>query len=475
MVIKGSARGSPGQLAAHLKRTDTNEKMRVIEQRGVAAEDLTGALREMDAIGAALRTDRTLYHASINTRADERMTPAQWMAAIDRLEERLGFTGQPRVVVEHAKEGREHVHVVWARTDLEHMRAIRVDHNYRTHEEVARELEREFGHARVQGAHAERDGQERPARTPSHAEMQQAERNGLRPAEAKAEITEIWRRTDSGPAFAAALDEAGWILAKGDRRDFVVIDSAGEVHSLTRRVDGVKAADIRARMADVDRESLPRVSEAREMQEARQVERDASVNAELDPPTPETAPPRGAEPPPLALQIEREPPPAPTQNLDRGPAMMGNDDLFSVFSDIASSTIHDVGQIVQGVAQEVRFVVAEVTGPQSLVEFANQEIERRGDEPPPRTIAPEDFINDPSARREYYAQQAKVGARDAALERMSVDINEERNLKPDDVRALSRQDLEGVRQNGDGYLAGLIATHEQEQARARDQEHARDR
>ena len=207
MVIKGSARGSPGQLAAHLVRTDTNEKMRVVEQRGVAAEDLAGALKEMDAIGAALRTDRTLYHASINTRADEHMTPAQWTAAIDRLEERLGFAGQPRVVVEHAKEGREHVHVVWARTDLEHMRAIRVDHNYRTHEEVARELEREFGHARVQGVHIERDGpdgerQPRPDRTPSHAEMQQAERNGLRPTEAKAQITEIWRRTDSGPAVS---------------------------------------------------------------------------------------------------------------------------------------------------------------------------------------------------------------------------------------------------------------------------------
>jgi hypothetical protein len=462
MVIKGSARGSPGQLATHLERTDTNEKMRVVEQRGVAAKDLAGALKEMDAIGAALRTDRTLYHASINTRADEHMTPAQWTAAIDRLEERLGFSGQPRVVVEHAKEGREHVHVVWARTDLEHMRAIRVDHNYRTHEEVARELEREFGHARVQGAHAERDGQKRPDRTPSHAEMQQAERNGLRPAEAKAEITDIWRRTDSGPAFAAALEEAGWILAKGDRRDFVVIDSTGEVHSLTRRVDGVKASDIRARMADVDRESLPRVSEAREMQEARQLERDARIDPELYPPTPEAAPQRAAEPQQSVLQMEREPPvPAPAREPDRSPAMTGGDGLFHVLSDLTSVAIHDLSYIGSEIAKEARFVVAELNGPQSLAEFAHQEIERRGDEPPARTIAPADFINDPSARRDYYAQQAN--------------INEDRSLKPDDVRALSRQDLEGVREKGDGYLVGLIATHEQEHARTRDQEHARDR
>ena len=47
---------------------------------------------------------------------------------------------------------------MWSRADLDHMRAIRCDHNYRTHELVARELEREFGHARVQGVHVERDG-----------------------------------------------------------------------------------------------------------------------------------------------------------------------------------------------------------------------------------------------------------------------------------------------------------------------------
>jgi hypothetical protein len=56
--------------------------------------------------------------------------------------------------------------------ELEHMRAIRCDHNFRTHKLVARELEREFGHARVQGVHVERDGPNgervmRPARAPS--------------------------------------------------------------------------------------------------------------------------------------------------------------------------------------------------------------------------------------------------------------------------------------------------------------------
>ncbi len=131
------------------------------------------------------RTTKPFYHASINTRADERLTDEQRAHAIDRLEEKLGLSGQPRVVVVHEKEGREHCHIVWSRIDLERMRAISDSHNYRKHEEVARDLERQFGHERVQGAHAERDGKDRPDRTPSHAEMLQAERGAVSPGRGK--------------------------------------------------------------------------------------------------------------------------------------------------------------------------------------------------------------------------------------------------------------------------------------------------
>jgi hypothetical protein len=148
------------------------------------------------------------------------------------------------------------------------MKAIPDSHNFRRHELVARELEREFGHAHVQGAHIGREG-ERPARTPSHAEMQQAERTGIDPKEAKTQLTAIWNRTDSGKAFAAAIEEQGWMLARGNRRDFVVLDQAGEVHSLARRIDGANAKDIRTRMADVDAASLPNIDQAKELQLAR--------------------------------------------------------------------------------------------------------------------------------------------------------------------------------------------------------------
>lgn len=270
MVIKGGARAGAASLAAHLQRLDTNERAEVKQLRGVAARDLDGALAEMEAVALGSRSNRHFYHASINTRADEMMTPEQWAKAVDRLERELNLDGQPRAVVFHLKEGRAHVHVVWSRIDLDKMTAISDSHNFRRHEIVARELEREFGHARVQGVHVERDGQPRPDRTPSHAEMQQANRSRVTPEQAMAKLTALWQQTDSGKTFAAALAEDGWSLARGDRRDFVAIDPQGGIHSLSRRVEGITAKDVRARMEDVDRAELPSVADVREAQLARQ-------------------------------------------------------------------------------------------------------------------------------------------------------------------------------------------------------------
>jgi hypothetical protein len=279
VIIKGKSVGGAKRLAVHLMRTDTNERAEVKELRGVAAEDLRGALLEMQAVAAGARSTKPFYHGSINTRADERLTDEQRTQAIDRLENALGLTGQPRVVVVHEKEGREHCHIVWSRIDLERMAAISDSHNYRKHEEVARALEREFGHERVQGAHVEREGKPRPERTPSHAEMLQADRTGMSPQQVKTQVTELWQRTDSGQAFAVALWDAGYVLARGDRRDYVVIDPMGGTHSLARRVEGMKAKDIRERMADMDSQRLPSIADAKQIQRARQ-ERDGARTKE---------------------------------------------------------------------------------------------------------------------------------------------------------------------------------------------------
>jgi hypothetical protein len=269
VIIKGTSCAGARRLFIHLTRVDTNERVEVRELRGVVAEDLRGALLEMEAVAAGARTTKPFYHASINTLAVERMTDEQRAHAIDRLEAEMGLSGQPRMVVVHDKKDREHCHIVWSRIDLDRMAAISDSHNYRKHEEVARALEREFGFERVQGAHVERDGKDRPERTPSHREMLQAERTGLSTQQAKELMTATWQTTTNGKEFAAALEEKGWILARGDRRDFVAIDPNGGVHSVARRIEGAKAEDVRQRFADINPRDLKSVAEAKQVQRDR--------------------------------------------------------------------------------------------------------------------------------------------------------------------------------------------------------------
>ncbi len=280
MVIKGSARGGAGELAYHLLRADTNERVRVIELSGVAAGDLRGALLEMDGMGAGSRSRRTLYHASINTPVTEQMTPAQQCHARERLACELGMTGQPFAMVEHIKHGRQHTHVVWSRIDCETGRAIPDSHNYRRHELVSRKLERDFRHEPVIGAHTrDKASQPRPERGPTWGEQRQAERSGMTPQQAKRIVTQCWQQTVSGAGFRVRVEAEGFILTRGDRRDFVLVDAAGEIHGLTRRIEDVKSAEIRTRLMDIDPAALPTIEEARQ-RSAERLSRDQQAIAE---------------------------------------------------------------------------------------------------------------------------------------------------------------------------------------------------
>lgn len=265
MIIKGKSRTGPKELAAHLGNADKNERIQVLETRGTIASDLRGALIEMDAYAAGTRCEKGLYHAAISPEPPHRLTPEQRIEAIDALEAKLGLRGHARTIVMHEKLGREHLHVVWSRIDLEKMRAVPDSHNYRKHEEVARDLERRFGHDRVQGAHHERGDTARPHRTPSRSELRQEQRTGIKMRDVRDEVSAIFRSCDNAEAFKAGLDQAGYLLAKGDRRDFVIIDPRGGIHSLARRIDSMRAAELRAFMAPIDRAKLPSIAEAKTM------------------------------------------------------------------------------------------------------------------------------------------------------------------------------------------------------------------
>ena len=270
MIIKGKSRSGPEALGPYLTNTERNERAEVLEIRGTIAQDLVGALTEMDAYSEGTKCEKALYHAQINPEPPYRLTLEQIFESVDALEKELGLEGHARVVVLHEKNGRQHIHPVWSRIDLEKMRAVPDSNNFYTHELVSRDLERRFGHPRVQGAHAERDGVPRPDRTLSRSELRQQERTGIYAKDVKRDVTEAFRASEGAEDFKKALEDKGYILAIGDQRVYVVVDREGGIHSLAKRIEGMRVAKLRDFMAPLNREQLPDAERARDMQFDRQ-------------------------------------------------------------------------------------------------------------------------------------------------------------------------------------------------------------
>jgi hypothetical protein len=268
MIIKGASRKNRRFFARHLLKREDNDRVRVVEFKGLAHENVAGAFLDMEAMAKGTRCENYFYHADMNPRENERLTEAQWTHAVDTLERHLGFEGQPRFVIEHEKEGRVHRHVIWSRIDADTMTALPDSLTYRKHEAAAREIERDCGLEPVASVLVKDRQGPRPERRARDFEGFRAVQTGLSADQVKAEVTALWHGCDSGAAFRAALEANGYILCRGDRRDFCIIDPAGDEHSLARRISGVKTAELRERMADIDREALPTVAEGRTLADA---------------------------------------------------------------------------------------------------------------------------------------------------------------------------------------------------------------
>lgn len=327
MIAKGGARSGPKQLANYLMRVgryDTGEPAKLLELRSPWADAPNGTQERTAAkLVEAFRDWQTLaegtqqgefglYHAQISPAPEyaKNMTDEQWMRAADILAKELGLENQERALVLHAgKDDRPHLHIVWARCDLDTMKLISDSYNYVAHERASARMEKEFGHEFVPGKHVKRDREQQPEfpqERMSQDEAQQAVRLGMTKEERIAQLAEIRKSCDDGLAFKNALEQAGYVLAKGDTRGFVLVDGQGEIFSLSKHLPDLKGKEYKAFMASVDRALLPGVDEARALQEAREQARQAA--AKVEPPAePQKPAPEASKflPPELAQKLEQ--------------------------------------------------------------------------------------------------------------------------------------------------------------------------
>lgn len=257
MVLKASQRGGAGQLARHLLRVDDNEHVTLHEVRGFVSDDLTDALKEAQAVAKGTRCKQFLFSVSLNPTETENVKTEVFESAIERIEEKTGLAGQPRIVVFHEKEGRRHAHCVWSRIDADTMTARNLPHFKLKLRDVSRELYLEHDWQMPRGL---MNSPERDPRNFSLAEWQQCKRMGQDARDLKSLMQECWAVSDSKAAFAQALEQRGLILAQGDRRGHVAVTHDGEILSVARYT-GKKVKEITARLGDP--KDLPNVEEAK--------------------------------------------------------------------------------------------------------------------------------------------------------------------------------------------------------------------
>ena len=266
MILKGRARADGGKLATYLL-SEKNEEVRVLDLRGTIADarsagGLHEALHEMNELGKMTRAKSSLFHLAINPSDRDRMTPQGWRTAIEKAEKALGLEGQARAVVSHRYEGKEHLHVVWSRVDVEQRKCVELPFSHRKLCQAAREIEIDLGlqqtPERARGAH-------RLKQHVKDIQTQQDARSGTPREQLNAAVVKAWNEAGSAPEFKAQIEAAGYGLAHGTR-GVVVIDSEITTYSIPRCVQGIRLKHVYERLGEL-LPDLPKVEDLRAARE----------------------------------------------------------------------------------------------------------------------------------------------------------------------------------------------------------------
>jgi hypothetical protein len=255
-----------------------NESAELVELRGFASDNVFDAFALVQLQAGGTHCQKPIFHVQVRTPKGEELTREQWAHVADRIEKQLGFDDQPRAIVFHQKDGHRHMHLAWSRIDAETMHAIDPGLYKRKLKEICRKLEKEMG---LQQVRNEREPDEK-TQPPARPEFEQGRRLKTDVKAIREGIRGCWDASATGAAFVAALDKKGLVLAKGDKRSFVVVDEMGGYHALGKRITGATAEQTRAKLADLKAAKLPTVEKAQTMQRERREQEKGAMDDQQD-------------------------------------------------------------------------------------------------------------------------------------------------------------------------------------------------
>ena len=288
---------------AHDKRTAQQQaqgqEVRSRERVGfVQTENLGGMEDDRAAIGLMIDTARRstrckapVYAFSLAGHPEE--TPSR-EAMIEAGREALAvlkMQDYQAVMISHTDTAHPHLHVIVNRVHAETGKAINVYKDQEKLQAWALAYERRQGKVYC------------PARAFNALARQVAKEQDARPAPRRYvdnTIAECWTRSDNGQSFKAALEAKGWGLAKGDRKEAVLmaVTPSGRAFAVLRELNKglakgqtIKGAEFDRQTADLKREDLRPVKEVQQ-----EMERCArSRSGEQSRPQPQPPWPRRAE------------------------------------------------------------------------------------------------------------------------------------------------------------------------------------
>ena len=155
-IRSGSSPG--GALRYNKEKVDKDEAEVLFWQKMLEPFDKHGRL-DIDAcmesfrpyLEANRRTTSTVFHASLNSSPEDKLTDEQLREITQEYMERMGYGNQPYIVFKHKDIDRQHLHIVSLRVD-EKGRKLPHDFEARRSAEITRDLEHKYNlHPAVKG------------------------------------------------------------------------------------------------------------------------------------------------------------------------------------------------------------------------------------------------------------------------------------------------------------------------------------
>jgi hypothetical protein len=232
----------------HTENIPTNDPHKAVKWMAWTAMNAEELKRQSGSAMTGRSCARPVFSFSLAWHPEEEPKKWEMIGAGRRALIALGLQEHETVMVSHNDRSHPHLHLIVNVVHPETGKASRLSYSRLKLSQWAETYERERGKIYCD------------QRVENNARREQGEKVKYREPELdlKARITQLYRESDSGAAFQAALAEEGLTLAQAKR--IVLIDREGKIHSLYRQIEGVKAKDIKARLAGLE---LPDLDDAR--------------------------------------------------------------------------------------------------------------------------------------------------------------------------------------------------------------------